>query len=127
MRVDPLAIAERYAAAIDADDEPALRACYAPDARIWHNTDGKTQTVEENLALGRWLHRKLPDVRFEDVRNIRTDIGFVRLCVLRGHAPDGSSVAVPSCVVAFVTEQGLIERVDEYLDPAPLAAVSRGA
>ena len=34
------ALAARFFAAIEAGDIDAIRAIYAPDARIWHNTDG---------------------------------------------------------------------------------------
>jgi ketosteroid isomerase-like protein len=121
--MDPLQVAERYSAAIDAADDDALRDCYTPDARIWHNTDGKEQTVDENLAVGRWLRRKVPDVAFTDVRTVAAASGFVRLSVLRGTAPDGSDLRVPSCIVGFVTAGGQIERIEEYLDPTPLNAV----
>jgi ketosteroid isomerase-like protein len=121
--MSPLDVAERYAAAIDAADDEALRACYAPDARVWHNTDNKDQTVEENIALGQWLRRKVPDVTFTEVTNLATLNGFVRRCVMRGTAANGTVLSIPSCIVALVSANGLIERVEEYLDPTPLAAL----
>jgi ketosteroid isomerase-like protein len=44
--------------------------------------------------------------------------------VLRGTAPDGTAVAMPACVVAAVAD-GKVVRIDEYLDPGALAALSR--
>jgi hypothetical protein len=122
--IDHLEVAARYAAAVDSADDDALRACHAPGARVWHNTDGVEQDLDANLRLGRWLRRRLPDVTFTEVRNLATQDGFVRLSVLRGTAPDGSAVAVPSCIVGFVTPDGLIERIEEYVDPSPLAALA---
>lgn len=120
-----LQVADRYAAAIEAGDDEATQEFYAPEARIWHNTDGKEQTVEENLALGQWLRRRVPDVTFTELRNIATETGFVRLCVMRGTGPSGNRFELPSCIVGFVRPDGLIERIEEYIDPAPLTAALR--
>ena len=121
--MEVLDVAGRYAAAIDAADDDALRACFAPDARIWHNTDGKEQTLDENLALGRWLRRKVPDVAFTEVTNTATSEGFVRRCVMRGTLPDGSELVMPTCIVGVVNAAGLIDRIEEYLDARPLRAL----
>ena len=42
------ALAVRFFDAVEAGDIAALRACYADDARIWHNTDRAEQTPEDN-------------------------------------------------------------------------------
>ena len=123
--MDSQRVAEKYAAAIDAGDDEATRECYAPGARIWHNSDGKEQTVDENLALGRWLRRRIPDVAFTELRNIDTETGFVRLCIMRGTGPSGNRFELPSCIVGFVGPDGRIERIEEYIDPAPLTAALR--
>ncbi|MGI8754625.1 MAG: hypothetical protein ACR2MB_01945 [Acidimicrobiales bacterium] len=49
--------------------------------------------------------------------------GFVWRSVLTGTAP-GGALRVPTCVVATVSERGLVARIDEYLDPAALAALA---
>ena len=44
------ALAERFYRAIERRDYAGVEACYTPDAQLWHNIAGKTQTVAENLA-----------------------------------------------------------------------------
>ncbi|HVV30322.1 MAG TPA: nuclear transport factor 2 family protein [Mycobacteriales bacterium] len=115
------AAAAAYGKAVDSGDDAALAAVHEPDAQIWHNTDGNSQTVEENLKLGAWLRRKMPDVAFTDVRVTVTEDGFVRRNVVTGTAPDGSRVRVPSCLVVEVSPAGKVAHVSEYLDSAGLA------
>jgi ketosteroid isomerase-like protein len=54
-----LDFAERFVAAIQAGDTDAVRACYAPDAKLWHNSDGIEQTVDQVLGV---LHVAGPDI-----------------------------------------------------------------
>jgi ketosteroid isomerase-like protein len=45
------ALAARFFDAIEAGDADAALACYAPDARIWHNTDeGRAGRRRERAA-----------------------------------------------------------------------------
>jgi uncharacterized protein len=44
-----LETADRLFRAVEAGDVEALRSIYASDAVIWHNTDGKTESREQNL------------------------------------------------------------------------------
>ena len=64
-QVDPLG---RLIAAIAAGDVDAAREAYAPDARIWHNTELREQSVDENVRVLRWVMRNIADLRYEDVR-----------------------------------------------------------
>jgi ketosteroid isomerase-like protein len=44
--------------------------------------------------------------------------------VLRGTAPDGTELAMAACIWVAV-EDGRVVRMDEYLDPAGVAALLR--
>lgn len=112
---DHLSLAERLFAAVAAGDIAAVRALYAPEARIWHNVDGIAQTAEENLVVLQWVVTHIRDLRYEDVRRQATDVGFVQQHVLRGTVGDGVAVEIPACIVATVRD-GRITRLDEYLD-----------
>ncbi|MCC7363299.1 MAG: nuclear transport factor 2 family protein [Dehalococcoidia bacterium] len=112
-----LDVAERFFAAIASADIEAVRTCYAPDARIWHNVGGEEQGVEENLRLLGWVTRNTGDYRYEDVRRQASEEGFIQQHVLRGTNRKGHPVEVPACVVARVSD-GRITRIDEYIDSA---------
>ena len=118
-----LALAERLAAAIDANDLDALREeIYTPDVVVWHNDDQHEQRVEENLKVLNWLHRKVGNKRYEDVVRQATPTGYVEQHVLRGTAPNGTEFEIPACLVVTVTG-GRISRIDEYLDSQAAAAL----
>ena len=53
----------------------------------------------------------------EDVAIRQTADGFVWQVVLSGSAPSGSVVA-ELCMVVGVSDEGLISRIEEYMDPA---------
>lgn len=61
---DVLGVAERFFRAVEAGDVEAIRAIYAPDARIWHNHDGVEQTVDENLRVLAWVAKHLINRRY---------------------------------------------------------------
>jgi ketosteroid isomerase-like protein len=112
-----LEVAERLFAAIVAGDIDALRNIYAPDAVIWHNSDGVEQSVDDNLRVLRWVVTHIANLRYEDVRRHVTPAGFVQQHVLRGTAPNGQPFNIPACLVCTVKD-GRITRLEEYLDSA---------
>ena len=119
---DTLAFAARFVDAIQGGDVAAVRACYAPDARIWHNNDGLEQTVDENVRLLEWMMRKLPERHYRVQRRVALPDGFLQQHVLETTLPDGTAWAMPACVVVRM-EDGLIVRLDEYLDSAHFTAL----
>jgi ketosteroid isomerase-like protein len=121
---DTLALATRFFAAVTAGDIETVRACYAPDAVIWHNTDGATQTVDENLVVLGWIAKNVTNFRYEDVRLQSTSTGFVEQHLTCGTSPGGKPFAIPACIICTVVD-GRVTRVDEYLDSAQTAAIAQ--
>ncbi len=116
-------VRDRFFAAVTSGDIEAVRACYAPDAVIWHNTDGVSQTVDENLRVLGWIAQNVRDFRYEDVRFEPISTGFVEQHVACGTSPSGKPFAVPACIVCTIVD-GRVYRVDEYLDSAQAAAIA---
>lgn len=110
--------------AIEAGDVDAVRDLYAPDAVIWHSTDGVEQTAEDNLRTLAWMAAALPDCRYTAVRRAATADGFVQQHVLVATNRAGDVVEVPACIVTKVAG-GVITRLDEYLDSADVARMMR--
>lgn len=115
------ALAERFFDAIEAGDIDAVMACYAPDAAIWHNTDGETQTPAQNRRTLVGLIGNYSDRRYRDRRLDIFSGGFVQQHVLTATRADGAAVALPACLVCAV-QGGRITRLDEYFDSAHVAA-----
>ena len=120
-----LEIAERFFAAIEAADPDAIRSCYAPDARIWHNFDGVEQTVDENLKVLAWMAPRLQNRHYDVLRREVLPTGFMQQHVLRGDLIDGTAFEMPACVVCQVSN-GRITRLEEYLDSAQAALLRQG-
>jgi ketosteroid isomerase-like protein len=116
-------VAARLFAAIEAGDIDAVRSLYAPDVVVWHNHDGRTQSLHDNLRTLRWMTTHLPGARYTEVRRAAIAGGFVQQHVLVVTNRCGRVVAVPACIVAEVVD-GRITRLDEYLDSAHVAALS---
>jgi ketosteroid isomerase-like protein len=119
---DPLAVAERLFAAIEAGDVDAVRELYDPGVEVWHNTDRAVQGREENLATLAWVMRNLGGLRYTDVRRSATDDGFVQRHVLVAINRAARRVEVPACIVATVRD-GRVTRLDEYLDSTAVDAM----
>ena len=120
---ESLEVADKLFNAILRADLEGVRAIYAPNAQIWHNHDGVTQDVNQNLAVLGWVVKNIQGLRYEEIRRQATPTGFVQQHVLRGTAPNGKSLELPACIVCVVSG-GRITRLDEYLDSAQLAALA---
>jgi uncharacterized protein len=114
--------ADKLFRAIESGDIDAIRNIYTPNTKIWHNNDGVAQSVEENLAVLRWVINNIKGIKYTDVRRQPTPTGFVQQHVLRGRFKD-KDIALPACIIATV-EGGHITRLDEYLDSAHTALLT---
>ena len=120
---DHLALATRFVGAIQSGDVEAVRACYAPDAKIWHNNDGIEQTVDQNLRVLKWMIRTLPERNYRVLRLEALSDGFLQQHVLEAKLPDGRTWTLDACVICRVAN-GVITRLDEYLDSAQTNALT---
>ena len=117
-----LDFAERFVNAIQTGDVEAVRACYAPDAKLWHNTDDIEQTVDQNMAVLDWFIKTLPDRYYRVLYRAALKDGFVQQHILEATLPDGTKWKMFACVVVRL-ENGVIVRLDEYLDSAQAKAL----
>jgi ketosteroid isomerase-like protein len=110
--------------ALEQSDVEGVARCYAPDMTMWWNVTGQQSTRDDNLAAideGARLHRR----RTYDDRIINTfDDGFVVQYTLNVVTHDGSKHTLCACLVAEVRD-GLITRLDEYLDAGRFARGAR--
>ena len=118
-----LQVADQLFHAIEAGDVEAIRNIYTPETKIWHNNDNIAQSVEENLAVLKWVTTNIKGLKYTEVRRQPTPTGFVQQHVLRGHFKE-AEIALAACIVATV-EDGRITRLDEYLDSAHTAVLRR--
>ncbi|MBU6269554.1 MAG: nuclear transport factor 2 family protein [Sphingomonadales bacterium] len=110
-------IIDRMFAALAAGDIAAARACYTADALCWHSFDGVAHDLDAITDQWRDLVSGFPRRAFVDVRRQATATGFVQQHVMVGWTAAGVAKAWPCCIVVRV-ENGLIARLDEYIDRA---------
>lgn len=108
-------LARRFVRALNEKDEAAIRQIYSPDARIWHNFDGKYQTIDENMKGMYWIHKRLSAINYDVVRLIEIQDGYLQEHVLRGKLASGEDFAMAACVICTV-QDGRVTSLREYLD-----------
>jgi len=114
---EALEVAERFMAALNVADETAVRAIYAPDARIWHNFDDALQTVDENMKSMHWMHGRLQNLNYDITNRVAIPGGFLQQHVLRGTLASGEPFGLHACAICKV-ENGRITELEEYVDTA---------
>ena len=107
--------ARRFVSALNKKDEATIREIYAPDAQIWHNFDGKHQTIDENMRGMYWMHKRLSGITYDVVNLVELPDGYLQEHVLRGKLPSGEDFAMPACVICKVKD-GRVTSLREYLD-----------
>ncbi|MCW1431704.1 nuclear transport factor 2 family protein [Novosphingobium sp. JCM 18896] len=119
---DPIdSLAEAFFGALEAGSVAGVLACYTPDARIWHNFDQLALAPEASIAGLRTLFDNFTARRYIEVRRLPTAEGFVQQHILQLESADGRVVDWPGCIV-FTLREGLIARLEEYVDLSQLAA-----
>lgn len=115
------ALAKRFFDCVEQGDIDGLVACYAPDAKIWHNTDRQEQGPEDNRKTLAGMVTRIVDRVYADRRVEVFAGGFVQQHVLQGtRKHDNVRVELPACIVCAVKD-GRITRLDEYFDSAGVA------
>jgi len=80
-------LATSFFDAIERGDIDAVRAIYAPDAIVWHNTDGLAQPVADNLATLTNFIKFVARAPLHTERRLDVfDGGFVEQHLLKGKA-----------------------------------------
>ena len=113
--MDHEATIERLFAAILAKDAAAARACFTPDAKVWHGYDCVAHDLDSFVAGLEHVFASGMVLRYDDIRRQPTADGFVQQHLFVAHSADGAWEGKPCCNV-FHLKDGLIHRVEEYLD-----------
>ncbi len=112
-------LAVRFFDAIESGDITTVHGIYADNAVIWHNTDGKEASREENLRVLEGFIGAVSDRRYTNRRLNVFESGFVEQHELTGKLANGKTIALAACIVCTVSN-GRITRLDEYFDSAVL-------
>ena len=114
-------VAHRFLDALNAGDVDAARACYHPDAEVWHDFDGVTQTVDENMYLMAAMGKRSSRREYVIRRLEPIEGGYLQQHTLEITTLAGQDLVAEAVALVRVGDDGLIHRLDEWINPAPLA------
>ncbi|MEZ0351017.1 nuclear transport factor 2 family protein [Mycobacterium sp. pR1184] len=121
--------ADRLFASIVNGDKAAVDRLWNDDIAVWRvgasRDDDKTRALKViDWFIGVTTRRRyeILDRRLFDDGSIS---GFVQQHVLHATGRAGQSISMRVCIVIRVGTNGLIDRIDEYFDPAEIAPLMR--
>jgi ketosteroid isomerase-like protein len=116
-------LADALFAAIELGDEPWLDDVFAGDIAVWRAGAQRDDDKERALKVLRWFIRVTVERRYEVLdRQLFAD-GFVQQHILHATGRNGGSIALRVCIVIKLGASQLINRIDEYFDPADLTPI----
>jgi len=118
-----LALADRFIEAIQAGDIDMVKACYHPDVVVWLNTAGVGVDRQTNLQVLTGFVGKTSERRYQNRRVQIFPGGYVQQHLLKATHITGPVLELAAALVCQV-QDGVIIRLDEYFDSAPLTAWS---
>ncbi len=116
MSSEDKALLDRFYQSLVEGDIDSMTRCCSPDLEVWHNFDGVVQDLAESVEAWKGLVAAFSVRKLVDARTSTIDGGIVRRhMVIFGNGPDNPDMAKPCCVFVKV-RNGLITRIDEYID-----------
>ncbi|MDT5338165.1 MAG: hypothetical protein QOD90_3670 [Mycobacterium sp.] len=116
-------VANRLFDAIERGEYEVVESLWAADVAVWHSGDEADNDRVRALKVIRWFIRTTTTRTYEILDRQYFDGGFVQQHVLRAEGTNGASISLRVCIVIKVDADGLIVRIDEYFDPADMAAL----
>jgi ketosteroid isomerase-like protein len=116
-------VANRLFDAIERGEFEVVESLWAADVSVWHSGDEADNDRVRALKVIRWFIKTTTARTYEILDRQHFDGGFVQQHVLRADATNGTSITLRVCIVIKINANGLIVRIDEYFDPADMAAL----
>jgi len=113
-------LADRFYRALTGGDFSECERLLADDAVVWHNYDGIEQPKDQ--ALAQVAAMSSLDARFEVVERTALPDGWLQQHRFHFSFPDGEVLTLAAAQRAHVRD-GLIKRVDEYIDTGQLGRI----
>jgi len=114
-------VADRLFDAIENSDIAMVERLFSPEVAVWKSGDVRDNDHARSVRIIAWFVDATVDRRYEILDRQVFDGGFVQQHVLHALGRAGATIAMRVCIVIKVGADGLINRVDEYFDPADIA------
>jgi ketosteroid isomerase-like protein len=120
--------ANRLFTAIERSDVAAVDAMWSNDIAVWRVGSRRDDDKTRAMRVIDWFIGATTQRRYEILdRQLFDDgsaRGFVQQHILHATGRAGQSISLRVCIVIRVGTDGLIERIDEYFDPAGIAPLT---
>jgi ketosteroid isomerase-like protein len=116
---DVLSTVDKFVEALSTGDAASLDSLFTDDAVIWHNYDQAGQPAREALAALAPLAALQP--RYEIAGRDVVDGACIQRHVVHVTLPGGEPASIPA-IQRIAMANGRIQRIDEYMDSAQMAA-----
>ena len=113
-------VADRLFEAIEQSDLAMVEQLWSPDVIVWKVAD-RDRDRERALRVISWFINATTDRRYEILDRQLFEGGFVQQHILHANGRNAGSIALRVCIVIKLGSNGLINRIDEYFDPAEMA------
>ena len=123
-------VADRLFAAIEKSDKAAVDRLWSNDIAVWRVGARRDNDKARALRVIDWFITATTERRYEILdRRIfgesdgsdKSVQGFVQQRILHATGRAGQSISMRVCIVIRVGPNGMIDRIDEYFDPAEIA------
>jgi hypothetical protein len=116
-------VADELFAAIERGDEARLDELLADDVAVWRSGAQRDDDKERAMKVLRWFIRVTAERSYQVLDRQLFPDGFVQQHILHATGIGGGLIALRVCIVIKVGANDLINRIDEYFDPAELAPI----
>jgi ketosteroid isomerase-like protein len=114
-------VADRLFEAIENSDIAMIQQLWNDDVAVWKAGEARARDKKRALRVITWFVNRTTHRRYEILDRQLFDCGFVQQHILHADGRDGRSISMRVCIVIKLGTNGLINRIDEYFDPAELA------
>jgi len=118
-------VADRLFTAIEKSDMATVDRMWSDDIAVWRVGARRDNDKARALRVIDWFITTTTERRYEILdRQLFDDgstSGFVQQHILHATGHAGQSISLRVCIVVKVGTNGLINRIDEYFDPAGIA------
>jgi ketosteroid isomerase-like protein len=116
-------VGDELFAAIQRSDAAAVAALFDDDVTVWHAGDRRDNDRARALRVIEWFIGSTTERKYEILDRQLFEGGFVQQHILRATGTTGEVISLRVCIVIKVSHTSLITRIDEYFDPAEMAAL----
>ena len=114
-------VADRLFSAIEKHDVAAVDRLWSNDIAVWRAGARRDDDKARAMRVIVWFISATTECRYEILDRQLFEGGFVQQHILHATGHAGQSISMRVCIVIRVGTNGLIDRIDEYFDPAQIA------